>query len=215
MVQIKEFVALMGELMRKQLPGKSSHLRMLPSARLGEFFPIPSHARKSSVLIPLFMKNDGIYTLLILRPEYDGVHSGQVSFPGGRFTEQDICLENTALREAMEETGIQPSDVDLLGGLTELYIPPSNFIVNPFVGYYRGNASFVPDHREVARIVEVDIRELMGNKNIKTKDIRIQNGMVFRTPYYNIEGLTVWGATAMIISEFSELVSRVYVETGQ
>jgi 8-oxo-dGTP pyrophosphatase MutT (NUDIX family) len=178
---------------------------MIPSVRLREFDPIPETARKSSVLLLLFERNHIIHTLLILRPAYNGVHSSQVSFPGGSYAEEDSNLEDTALRETEEETGLQRSKINIIGSLTELYIPPSNFLVKPYVAYTDDIGKLTPETKEVEKIYEVELEQLLGERNIRTKAIRIQSGAEFLTPYYDVCNLTVWGATAMILREFSDI----------
>lgn len=187
------------------LPGKEAHFKMIPSVRLSEFDPIPENAKKSSVLLLLFEKNQKIHTTLIQRPEYKGVHSAQISFPGGSFNKTDLNLESTALRETEEEIGLDRKKVNIIGCLTELYIPPSNFIVKPFIAFCNDTGEFTPDKHEVKKIINIPIEEFSGNKNIKSKNIRIQSGKKFETFYFDIMGLTIWGATAMILSEFAEL----------
>lgn len=191
--------------LKEPLPGKTAHFKMLPSIRLQEFDPIPQNARKSSVLILLFEKEGKVHTLLMLRSAYNGVHSSQVSFPGGSFDEGDSTLEETALRENEEETGISKESIHIIGSLTELYIPPSNFMVKPIIGYTTKTINVNPDPREVDQIFETDISLFLNDSNIKTKEITIKDGRKFVTPYYDVNGLTVWGATAMILKEFSEV----------
>jgi 8-oxo-dGTP pyrophosphatase MutT (NUDIX family) len=209
-----ELSRLVGYLQKKliePLPGKKAHFEMIPSTRLREFYPIPETARKSSVLLLLFEKQETIYTLLILRPAYNGVHSAQVSFPGGSYSDEDLTPENTALRELEEETGISRTQIKIIGSLSELYIPPSNFVVKPFVGFTNESFNLTPDSVEVEEIYQVELKELIGNKNIKTKTIRIQSGAEFITPFYDVCGLTVWGATAMMLREFSEICRDFYL----
>jgi len=202
LIQLTDFLK---ERLTHPLPGKQAHFKMLPSVRLPEFDPIPEKARKSSVLLLLFENSSKIYTILIQRPEYKGVHSDQISFPGGSYQQSDGTLENTALRETKEEIGLEPNRINIIGSLTDLYIPPSNFRVRPFIAYCAEMNELVPDKHEVKKILPVEINEFAGNKNVRSKKIRIQNGNEFDTLYYDIMGLTIWGATAMILSEFAEL----------
>jgi 8-oxo-dGTP pyrophosphatase MutT (NUDIX family) len=209
-MELFQLVSYLSNKLNEPLPGKKAHFTMIPSTRLREFDPIPETARKSSVLLLLFEKRGIIYTLLTLRTVYKGVHSAQVSFPGGSFSDDDLTLEETALRETEEETGIEKAKINIIGSLTELYIPPSNFIVTPFIGYTTDEFKLLPDPVEVEKIFRVELSELMGNKNIKTKKIRIQSGLEFDTLYYDVCGQTVWGATAMILREFSEICEDFY-----
>jgi len=193
----------------RELPGKQAHFKMLPLVRLPEFDPIPEKARKSSVLLLLFEdKNKKICTIFIQRPTYKGVHSNQISFPGGSYHPSDGSLEHTALRETEEEIGLQHDRIHIIGSLTDLYIPPSNFRVRPFIGYSTEMNELVPDKHEVKKIIPVEINEFAGNKNVRSKKIRIQDGSEFDTLYYDVMGLTIWGATAMILREFSELLDE-------
>jgi hypothetical protein len=117
--------------------------------------------------------------------------------------------EQTALREAEEEIGVKRNDVQILGQLTELYIPPSNFLVHPFVGAINYSPVFFPQAAEVAEVVEIKIDDLADVRFRGEKKITLSNGNTVQTPYYGLKGKTVWGATAMIISEFLEVVSAI------
>ena len=205
-----ELVNHLQKKLSEPLPGKKAHFEMVPSVRLREFDPIPETARKSSVLILLYKKNEKVHTLLMLRPAYDGVHSSQVSFPGGGYIDDDLILDNTALRETEEETGINRSQIKIIGSLSELYIPPSNFLVKPFIGFSENIGQLTPDPIEVEKILEVELKDIINDSNIKTKKIKIRSGLEFETPYYDVCGETVWGATAMIIKEFSTICKDFY-----
>jgi 8-oxo-dGTP pyrophosphatase MutT (NUDIX family) len=204
-MELFQLVAHLQKKLKAPLPGKKAHFEMIPSIRLGEFAPIPDTARKSSVLILLFEKKDAIHIILMMRPEYKGVHSSQVSFPGGSYMDEDINLENTALRETEEEIGLERNKIKIIGSLTDLYIPPSNYLVKPFVGYTNDIGCLKPDEKEVKKIFLVELSEFLGDKNIKTKKIKVQSGAEFLTPYYDVCGYTIWGATAMMLREFSEI----------
>lgn len=166
------------------------------------------NARQGAVLILLYPDANNIKTTLIQRPVYEGVHSGQIAFPGGKKEEEDADLITTALREANEEVNIDPQQVVVVGSLTELYIPPSNFLVTPVVGFSRERPDLQPDNFEVASILEVSVEE-MTDPNIRgVKPITPREGITFDSPYFNLQGRTVWGATAMMISELNAIIER-------
>jgi 8-oxo-dGTP pyrophosphatase MutT (NUDIX family) len=194
---------------QKPLPGEDAQLLMAPSGRkrIQQFEAENYNPRKSAVLIVLFPEGDTIRTLLIQRPVYDGVHSGQVAFPGGKFEDTDIDLQTTSLRETQEEIGIPANEVTIIGKLTDLYIPPSNFLVSPFIGYMLRTPDFIIDSREVQKVISIDLFEL-NEGTITEKTITHSSGYKITTPCYEIEGLTVWGATAMMISELNIIVKE-------
>ncbi len=194
------------------LPGEEAQYKMANAERRINLarYKIPGNPRESAVLILLYEKDNSVKFPLIVRPVYDGVHSGQVALPGGSFDAEDKNLQTTALREAEEETGLHRKNIQVLGKLSNLYIPPSNFLVTPFIGIHTGNPVFVPDSVEVARIVELDLEKIMDEKLIREKKMNLASGVSVLTPYFDFDGLTVWGATAMILSEFKS----VLYETG-
>ena len=165
-----------------------------------------SKARKGAVLILLYPHQDKINTVLTLRPSYDGVHSGQVSFPGGKLEPEDESLAAAALREAEEEVGLDRNEIKLIGNLSNLYIPPSNFLVSPFVGIMDKKPLLKKDDREVEKIIEVPITYFLDESIKGRKMITPREFVSFETPYYDVEGHTVWGATAMMLSEMMELI---------
>ena len=144
----------------------------------------------------------------MLRPTYEGIHSGQISLPGGKYELTDSDLSVTALREAQEEIGVDSKKVRLIGRLSELYIPPSNYIVQPFVGVLETEPAFTPDPKEVERIIEIRLEDLLDEKNKRKKRILLRTGTSILAPCYIIDGNTIWGATAMILSEFREIARR-------
>lgn len=185
------------------LPQDSAFGKMSP---LGRLLHKPNEkTRKSAILILFYHYQNELYIPLILRPKYDGVHGGQMAFPGGRMEKTDQSLIFTALREAQEEIGIKVHDVHILGQLTEIYIPPSNFLVQPVVGYLKYRPDFYPDEREVDKIFELSLTELSNQDNIKADKMMI-NGHLLDTAYYQLQDQKVWGATAMIIAELLEVI---------
>ncbi|SOD97443.1 NUDIX hydrolase [Spirosoma fluviale] len=186
--------------LQKQLPGEAAHQKMASTARYRLGIKPNERTRRSAVLICFYPYQNSIYLPLILRPQYDGVHAGQMAFPGGRMERIDENLTRTALREAQEEVGIRVSDVKVLGLLTELYIPPSNFYVQPVVGVLPYRPDFYPDPREVEAVVEVDLDTLLDETIVGDSQIEVR-GVTIDAPFYQIQGYRVWGATAMMISE--------------
>ncbi len=191
--------------------GPAGQRRMAPVAR-----PMlrpddrPAGPRLGAVLMLLYCADDDLHVVLTQRPEYDGVHAGQVSCPGGRHGPPE-SLGQTALRETYEEIGIPPADVELLGQLTSLYVMPSDFEVHPFVGRYTGvgRPSFIPDTREVAAILEVPLRLLLDPATRAEEEMELRGGLRLPVPFFRVGEHRVWGATAMILSEFVERLREV------
>ncbi len=200
----------------KQLPGIESHLKMAPLSRKMELKNrlLSSNglnsnvkgniAKESAVLILFYPKNKKIHLAMIKRPEDNSVHSGQIAFPGGKVEDIDDSLVETALREANEEVGINSDNVQIIGSLSKLHIPPSNFDVYPIVGYSDTRPEFITNE-EVDRLIEVDFESLSIPKTKTTKSIFIQNGKEIEVPCYFIENEIIWGATAMMISELLDI----------
>ncbi len=192
----------------KPLPGEAAQLRMSPEMRRPVSVEYP--LKNAGVLILLYPYMGLVYTVFIKRTEYDGVHSGQVSLPGGIFKEEDISLMNTALREANEETGIDISSVTILGELTPLHIPVSNVNVHAFVGTTDTRPVFHHDPAEVQYLIEESLDALLNEVNHKTKAMTLFGNEVI-VPYFDIKDNPIWGATAMIISEFAEIMKNVSI----
>jgi len=192
------------------LPGLDAQMKMAHLERRLNFsrFVVPAHARIGAVLILLFEEDGVLKTCFIERTQNEGIHSGQVAFPGGK-KEPDETLEQAVLREVEEEIGVPRADVMLLGQLTELYIPPSNFLVHPFVGAISYQPNFFPQADEVAEIIEINLDNLSDERYQGEKKIMLNNGVTVETPCYLLNGKTVWGATAMIISEFLDVVNTL------
>jgi 8-oxo-dGTP pyrophosphatase MutT (NUDIX family) len=188
------------------LPGPEAQYRMAHKSRK-EPLQAPSDVKMAAVLA-LFYPWDGDWHLaLIERASHhaDDRHSGQIAFPGGRYEEGDDDLAFTALRETEEEIGANAHEVEIIGQLTPLYIPVSEYLVHPFVGYMDYRPPFVPDPREVASIIEVSFDHLRHPETVQQTDIRIFEGYLLRNvPYFNVEGRVVWGATAMMLNELVE-----------
>lgn len=158
--------------------------------------------RQSAVLLLLFGRQSQLHFVLTRRRDDLSAHAGQISLPGGR-REDDESLQETALREAHEEVGVEPQAVKILGRLARLYITPSDFEVFPFVGWYEETPAFVPQLSEVAEIIEVPLVHILDD-GLRQEEVWEHKGDLMHVPYFQIGGHKVWGATAMMLSEFAE-----------
>lgn len=203
-------ISLLTNRLKHHLPGNSAHLRMASKIRLQEFkfeYDITT-AIPSGVLILLYPYEARINTVFILRQTYNGVHSGQVSFPGGRVEDTDRTIIDTALRESSEEVNIDTNQVTIIGKLTEMYIPPSNYLVTPVLAWASSRPDFKPDPAEVAEIIEADIRFLFDETLRKDKILHVRGTQIL-APCYEVNGFTIWGATAMILSELKDIIESI------
>jgi 8-oxo-dGTP pyrophosphatase MutT (NUDIX family) len=208
-MRLKELIHQLEKRMKEPLPGPAAQMLMAPQPLQSDRFQIIArpNARIGSVLVLFYPDNQRALIPLILRPKYDGAHGGQVSFPGGKFEEGDTSIIQTALREASEEVGILPEHVNVIGTLSKLYIPPSNFSVTPVVAFTERQPQFKINYREVAKLLNIPFSVFLDESLRKEKQIS-SKGLSMRTPYFHIEDYVIWGATAMMISELIELVKR-------
>jgi 8-oxo-dGTP pyrophosphatase MutT (NUDIX family) len=198
-------ISELGNRLREKLPGEKAHFIMAPAGNLPE--NISGEPGKAGVLILLFPHNGELSTVLIKRTEYPGPHSGQISLPGGKLEKGDKSQIYTALREAREETGIDTQSLEIIGTLTPLYIPVSDIEVLPVLAYTDTQPGFQINTREVEYLIIVPLKQLLtGNRKKITKTLRVRD-QVIRAPGYLIQNEYIWGATAMILSEFIEIAS--------
>ncbi len=202
-------LALLRDELRGALPGEAAQARMAPNPRAdgrsNEIFRTPGpDAREGGVLVLLYLYGGHVHLPLILRPTYSGVHSGQVGFPGGGREPEDLDLTATALREAWEEVGATPAEVQVLGHLSPLFVIASNYLVFPTVGWCSSRPEFRNDPYEVAQLLETPLAHLLDPGTIQ-REKWILRGRTADVPYFRVAGQTVWGATAMILSELLAL----------
>jgi 8-oxo-dGTP pyrophosphatase MutT (NUDIX family) len=206
---ITELAGYLKEQLKGDLPGERAHVEMAPINR-----PMPDEARSwkdtklSGVLILLYPHKDKIHTALMMRPDYNGVHAKQVSFPGGKKENTDSDIRQTALREANEEMGILSEHVDIIGDLSELYIPPSKSLVTPVLGYSQSRPEFQRDEKEVEEIIEADLFELLNDDSYSEIEIAMPDYVLKEVPAFLYNGFTIWGATAMMLNEFKWLLKE-------
>lgn len=195
------------------LPGEAAHFKMAHKDRIEELEnanPQRKHAKKAGVMALFYPKNGNItHLLLILRKTYKGVHSNQIAFPGGKFELEDADLEETALRETNEEVGVPINRISVVKSLSKVYIPPSNFVVQPFIGLYEEPLPFVVQETEVESLVEVSLTDFMNDTNLFEQSLSTSYAKNIIVPAFKLNGYTVWGATAMMLSEVKELLKQV------
>ena len=204
-----DFVYSLNKRLSEQpLPGHESIMQKMAPYRLKLKIETNASTRRSAVLMMFYPKGEDIFLPLILRPQYDGVHGGQMAFPGGRAELKDKDIQATALREAQEEIGIKATDVKVIKNLTELFIPPSNMFCQPVIGYMPTRPDFYPDEREVAGIFEVSISEILDPSIVQVRTVETR-GEKLETPCFVIQEQIVWGATALMIAELVEVLQNI------
>ena len=202
---LKEFANALHKALGGNLNKKAQDL-MMPQGRL----TIPDFTKppkQSAVLILFYPDKDGIYFPLIRRPRYDGAHSGQMALPGGKREKEDEDLIYTALRETCEEIGVCLGKADVLGVLSEHFIPVTNMIVLPVIGVLHETPIFEPEPNEVEEIFTINLQEFFNRENKKRETWKLR-GQDVEVPFYLLKHQKVWGATAMILSELEYLLTH-------
>jgi 8-oxo-dGTP pyrophosphatase MutT (NUDIX family) len=186
-----------------QIDTSEAHWQLMPMQRKLDFEKlVPNfHTKKSAVLLLFYPENDKLNLIFIKRQDYDGVHSGQIAFPGGKIDKDDKNLKYTALRETNEEIGIKINDIEILGELSEIYIPPSNYLVKPYIGFINYKPEFILNEREVNLVFAIDISVINSATIIYENEIIINKTLKIKAPCFNLNGYMVWGATSMILNE--------------
>jgi len=197
---------LLGLRLHEERPGLRSQLKMVPDPRPGDktFEEAGDTCLRAGVLVLLYPREDGLYLVLTRRTGQVAHHQDQISFPGGQMDEQESAVE-TALREATEEIGLKPDEVQVLGELTPLYIPPSNYCIYPVVAAAAGRPQFELSPHEVAEVIEIPIRHLLDPVSIKRERWSLR-GTEATVPFYLFQGHKIWGATAMVLAELLDLL---------
>ena len=217
-MNFKDLKRIIPKLKLSNLNSKTSQIKLAPSFRK-EFIKLNSNkllnSKKAAVIAALYEDDNKVRLILILRNTYNGVHSNQIGFPGGRVEEYDKTLFDTAIRETYEEIGVRVQKNELIRELHEIYIPPSNFNVYPFLVILNHPPSFVKDDKEVKEVITIDLESLLNCKITQTQipipaklnELNIQNDV--EVPAFKLAGYNVWGATAMMLSEIRDLINDV------
>ncbi|MDG1328236.1 MAG: CoA pyrophosphatase [Flavobacteriaceae bacterium] len=212
-MEFEEFKHQIVKIKKMKLPGAVAHFKMAPKERirqLREIANVKNSGRKAGVLALFYpSKYQQTMLALILRKTYNGVHSAQIGFPGGKLEPTDGSLKNTALRETEEEIGVKQNKVVILKKLTEVYIPPSNFFVQPFLGYTNETPKFILQENEVEKLIEVPLSNFMDDSIKSFQNLSTSYAKNIKVPVFNLSNQVVWGATAMMLSEVREMLKQL------
>ncbi len=197
----------------KGLPGTEVQWQMASSGRMVRNFPrTPGpDAKVAAVLILLFPNHGSVHTVFMQRPDYNGIHGGQISFPGGKRDDSDRDIIRTALREASEETGVNPEEISVINTLTTLFIPVSNTIVTPVVGWMNEKPGFNHHPDEVVFLFDGDLERFLNPSIVRIMPMKIR-GEIIDVKYYDYDGNVIWGATAMMLHELLTIIRRGNIE---
>lgn len=204
------FISDLADRLSRSLPGRNAHARMSPLPHRLDELPAEDHTR-ASVMVLLMGDEQEMYFPLIKRNPVSAhdPHKGQVSLPGGRREESDYNMLFTALRETQEEIGVPASDIKIVGALSELYIPVSNNLVYPYIGWYEGDLDFVLQEFEVFDILRCPVRHLIKEDLYTRRKLKTSYASSIEVPGFELEDAWVWGATAMILEELRELIHTI------
>ncbi|SFC83986.1 NUDIX hydrolase [Flavobacterium phragmitis] len=212
-MNFQDFLKYVPNIIPVKLPAVESHLKMAPKERIEGLKNLDINVlnpRMAGVMMLFYPKQEKTHLVLIVRNTYEGVHSAQIAFPGGKFEKDDFNFENTALRETHEEVGIEREKIEIVKNFSPMYIPPSNFLVHPFLGIAREELSFYPDIREVAGIIELPLSVFLNDEIIIEARLSTSYGANILVPAFNIQNHMVWGATAMILSELRDVLKSTF-----
>ncbi len=212
-MNFEDFLTAISKIENIPLPAEASHFKMVPPFRqelLRRQRKAIKDAKKAGVLALFYPDKSQKTTLvLILRKTYNGVHSAQVGFPGGKLEDQDKSLQDAAVRETFEEVGVPIQNIKVVKQLSEVYIPPSNFHVQPFIGISESTPEFVKQDNEVEAIIEIDLLHFLDDNQLVTKTVTTSYSIDVEVPAFKLNNYIVWGATAMMLSEIKDMLKQM------
>jgi 8-oxo-dGTP pyrophosphatase MutT (NUDIX family) len=208
-----EFLKSLSKIKNIPLPAEVSQFKMAPPFRKELLEANKSqikNAKQAGVLALFYADFNNITTLvLILRKTYKGVHSAQVAFPGGKLEDGDKSLKDAAIRETFEEVGVPISSIEIVKTLSQVYIPPSNFYVQPYLGITKNSPIFIKQDDEVEAIIEVPLSHFLDDNIVTKKIVKTSYSIEVEVPAFKLNGHVVWGATAMMLSEIKDLLKQL------
>jgi 8-oxo-dGTP pyrophosphatase MutT (NUDIX family) len=198
------------KLFQNGLPGEEAHLEFSPiRQKSSEALENAREVRDAAVAIVIYPSENELYSLVIERQTYDGTHSGQISFPGGKVEESDQNLMQTAIRECFEEIGLQLNEIDFISELTSVFIPVSGFHVRPFIFYQEIEpTNFILSEREVYQLAHISLSELTKDENVVLKSLKVGNMTLKDVPHFKLNEVEIWGATALMLNELKHLLKK-------
>jgi 8-oxo-dGTP pyrophosphatase MutT (NUDIX family) len=212
-MDFQDFLQYVPNLIPVELPAFAAHIKMAPKERIqalkNQDLKI-ENPRIAAVMMLFYPKDGKTHLVLIVRNAYNGVHSSQIAFPGGKYESTDASYEETALRETHEEVGVLPEKIEVIKHFTPMYIPPSNFLVHPYLGISKEELLFYPDSREVASIIELPLSVFLDDKIIVEAKLSTSYANDTLVPAFSIQNHIVWGATAMILSELRDVLKSTF-----
>jgi len=212
-MRFEEFLKSVSKIKNIPLPAEVSHFKMVPPFRQ-ELLKKQKEAIKKAKhagVLSLFYPDEDMETkfVLILRKTYKVVHSAQVAFPGGKLEAQDASLRDTALRETFEEVGVPIDTVQIVRSISQVYIPPSNFYVHPFIGFTQTTPQFIKQDDEVEALIEIDLEHFLDEQSLISKKVKTSYSIEVEVPAFKLNDYVVWGATAMMLSEIKDLLKQL------
>ncbi|MFT4600779.1 MAG: 8-oxo-dGTP pyrophosphatase MutT (NUDIX family) [Arenicella sp.] len=192
------------------LPADLAHKEMYPLRKTRNEMKLENEDYRTSAVLALMFQEDGETKMILTqRHDYKGKHGGQISFPGGKSEATDQSIEHTALRETQEEIGLPTEDINIIGKLSDVYIPVSQFLVHPFIAYYNGDPTFIRSEYEVKEIITFNTAILLDSDTMSRRNIKTSEGYSLKDiPCFIIEEKIVWGATAIILNEIRHILMR-------
>ena len=211
-MDFQDFLKCIPKIEKEPLLADLAHQIMMPPEReelMKNLNIEDKNPKKAAVMMLFYPKNTKAHLVLILRNSYNGVHSSQIAFPGGKVELNDQSIVYAALRETEEEIGISIDKITIIKAFTQVYIPPSNFMVFPFLGYSNEELLFKPDPKEVAGILELSVVDFLDENAIVNQTMSTSYSIEIQVPAFKIKEHYVWGATAMMLSELKETFKNV------